>query len=348
MKSTAKYGNVVTTIQNPTKALLKLTLLALEKGEKLFVIGDKKTPTEFNLPGAVYFGPSEQELLEYKVVSNLPWNSYTRKMIGYLEAVKQGCEYIRETDDDNFPLESYFIDFPESIVCRYPEFSDSWINPYRYFSDEYIWPRGYPIELIVKDRENHHSGSAKFTEKVVNKIGVIQGLANGAPDVDAIFRLIQSNAGDFIFNNETPLVIPSGTFAPFNSQVTTWDGALLPLMYLPQTCTFRMTDIWRSLIASHLLQKSSYSLIFTQAGAFQERNDHDLLRDFSDEVPGYTGNALLAETIRSVPITGEFSQLASDLKLIYGALVEKEFLKDHELLCLEAWLADCKAIQGAL
>ena len=347
MKSKAKYGNVVTPIQNPTKALLKLAELTLEKGEKLFVIGDKKTPAEFNLPGAVYFGPSEQELLQYKVVANLPWNSYTRKMLGYLEAVKHGCEFIRETDDDNFPLESFFIDFPESIICRYPDNSDGWINPYRYFSDEYIWPRGYPVELIDNDRKEHRSDSAQCSEKAVTKIGVIQGLANGAPDEDAIFRLIQSNAGDFIFNNEMPLIIPTGTFAPFNSQVTTWDGALLPLMYLPQTCTFRMTDIWRSFIAQHLLQQSHYSLIFTQASAFQERNEHNLLKDFSDEVPGYTGNASLTETIRSVPISGEFTHLADDLMLIYRALVEKEFLKDQELICLEAWLGDCKSIQGA-
>jgi len=174
MKSVAKYGNVVTTIQNPTEALLKLAELASEKGEILFVIGDKKTPAEFSLPDAVYFSPSEQELLQYKVVANLPWNSYTRKMIGYLESVKHGCEFIRETDDDNFPKESFFIDFPESIVGRYPDVSDDWINPYRYFSDEYIWPRGYPIELIVKDREDHQSGLSRCSERVVNKIGVIQ------------------------------------------------------------------------------------------------------------------------------------------------------------------------------
>jgi len=144
-----------------------------------------------------------------------------------------------------------------------------------------------------------------------------------------------------------PLIIPSGTFAPFNSQVTTWDAALLPLMYLPQTCTFRMTDIWRSFIAAHLLQQNHYSLVFTQASAFQERNEHDLLKDFSDEVPGYTRNSSLAETIRSVPITGENISLASDLKRIYEALVEKEFLKAQELVCLDAWLDDCKTVQGA-
>jgi hypothetical protein len=339
------YGNVVTTIQSPTPPLLGLAEMADIKKELLFIVGDKKTPTDFYIPNTTYFSPDAQENLPYEIVSMLPWNSYTRKMLGYLEAVKSGCNFIRETDDDNFLKPSFFLDFPERIEARCPSNPSLWINPYKYFSDEYIWPRGYPIELIEKDKIDHLSSSSEFSFETVTQIGVIQGLADGAPDVDAIYRLINSNAGTFEFSSGEPLLIPNGVFAPFNSQVTSWSTEILPLMYLPQTCTFRMTDIWRSFIATHLMQLNGYSLIFTGASAFQSRNEHDLMRDFSDEIPGYLGNAAMINVIQSMELLGGVVNLSNDMRKIYSKLVKEGFFLEKELKSLDAWLLDCSGLR---
>ena len=336
------YGNVVTTIQNPTNALRELANMSRSRGEPLFIIADKKTPLEFSLSGTNFLSVTDQAELPYSILRHIPWNSYTRKMLGYLEAAKSKCKFIRETDDDNFPHPSYFLDFQKNYEVRLPQVSGDWINPYIYFSDQYIWPRGYPIELIENDREMHGKSSQNFTYTSVSKIGVIQGLANGAPDVDALYRLIYSNSGEFKFNEQDPLLIPNGTFAPFNSQVTTWNIELLPLMYLPHTCTFRMTDIWRSFIATYLMHYNDYNILFTSASAFQDRNEHNLLRDFSDEVPGYIGNSRLISELKSVRISGGPLNLGRDLRNVYQHLVSQGFFESKELMSLDSWLSDCE------
>jgi len=344
MNPVALYGNVVTTIQKPTSALLELASMAKDRHESLFVVGDKKTPLEFSLPSAQYISVQDQAKLAFKVAEYLPWDSYTRKMLGYLQAAKSGCTFIRETDDDNFPLNSYFNDFPNELLVRSPNISGDWINPYIFFSEKYIWPRGYPIELIGTNRENFITDSANYSELKVTNIGVIQGLSNGAPDVDALFRLVSENSRDFTFQSKQPLLIPKGTFAPFNSQVTIWRAELLPLMYLPKTCTFRMTDIWRSYIATHLLHLNGFELIFTGACTFQDRNTHNLLEDFSEEMPGYLGNARLVNEIKNVPLLGGMANLGKDLQSIYEHLLAEGFFMQDELESLKFWLEDCADI----
>jgi len=265
-------------------------------------------------------------------------------MLGYLEAAAAGCSFIRETDDDNFPLESYFLDFPREWKARSPRVPGHWINPYLYFSDEYIWPRGYPINHIESNRLAHKELAQDYSDTTVKKIGVVQGLADGAPDVDALYRLVYQNSGDFKFKESKPLLIPIGTYAPFNSQVTTWNIELLPLMYLPQTCTFRMTDIWRSFIATRLMHLNGYNLVFTGSSAFQDRNVHNLLKDFSDEVPGYIGNDELVQELQSVLLRGGMQNLELDLLAVYSHLVAKGFFKAEEMGSLKSWLLDLRGL----
>lgn len=338
------YANVVTTIQSPTDALSKLAAESKSRGELLFVVGDQKSPLDFFLDDAKYISVNEQINLDFQVLQTLPWNSYTRKMLGYLEAAKSGCAFIRETDDDNFPLDGYFLDFPKVLQVRRPQIHDGWINPYIYFSDDFIWPRGFPLNLLEVNRGSHHKIAQEISVATVLRTGVIQGLADGAPDVDAVFRLVFGNADDFRFKDSMPLLIPRGCFAPFNSQVTTWTIDLLPLMYLPQTCTFRMTDIWRSFIATHLMHLNEYDLVFTGASAYQDRNAHNLLRDFSDEVPGYVGNDLLVNQIKAVVLRGGMENLGLDLIDIYEHLTVNGFFQAQELVSLKAWLEDCDSL----
>jgi hypothetical protein len=318
--------------------------MAFEHNEALFIVGDKKTPINFSLPGSHYLSTAQQESLNFHIIKHLPWNSYTRKLLGYLSAAKAGSKFIRETDDDNLPLESYFFDFPQDLIVKSPKIAGEWLNPYMFFSDEYIWPRGFPIELIEEDRRNSKEITQNFLTSEISNIGVIQGLADGAPDVDALYRLILNNSDDFKFKTDTPIAVPRRVYAPFNSQVTTWRVELLPIMYLPQTCTFRMTDIWRSYIATHLLHLSRYEIVFLGSLAFQDRNAHNLLKDFSDEIPGYAGNARFINEMQKISLLGGVENFGKDLISIYQHLHSAGFFALKELESLRAWIIDCESI----
>lgn len=70
---------------------------------------------------------------------------------------------------------------------------------------------------------------------------VQQSLANGDPDVDAIFRLTRKRQGERMnvtFSSDTdPLVYPAGVFAPSNSQNTLFSYAALWATLIPITTT---------------------------------------------------------------------------------------------------------------
>ena len=143
-----------------------------------------------------------------------------------------------------------------------------------------------------------------------------------------------------------PLALPKGSWSPFNSQATTWPRELFPLMYLPTTCTFRMTDIWRSFVAQRLLPGLEAHLVVTSATVHQERNDHDLLLDFNQEIPGYTGTEKIRDILEGTNIVGDSEHVVDDLQTLYEALVRAGFLRSEELSVLRAWSEDIAEIES--
>ncbi|KIH51862.1 hypothetical protein ANCDUO_18043, partial [Ancylostoma duodenale] len=77
--------------------------LARISGWKMVVVGDTKTPINWRLEGVHFLSVEDQQRLDYHLTSDLPYNSYTRKNIGYLYAIQHGAEWIYDTDDDNKP-----------------------------------------------------------------------------------------------------------------------------------------------------------------------------------------------------------------------------------------------------
>jgi hypothetical protein len=169
---------------------------------------------------------------------------------------------------------------------------------------------------------------------------VFQAVADGDPDVDAVYRLTAPDTSDIRFDTAPPLILPHGSWTPFNSQATTWPIELLPLMYLPATCSFRMTDIWRSYIAQRLFPGLGARLVITSATVFQDRNEHDLMRDFRDEIEGYTGYERFVDVLEATPIGGTATSVLADLRTLYTALIEAQFFSSDELPILDAWIAD--------
>ncbi len=57
-------------------------------------------------------------------------------------------------------------------------------------------------------------------------------------------------------------------------------------MYLPVTCSFRMTDIWRGYIAQRIIFEYGYGIVFEEPAVYQKRNNHRISSDFSLNILG--------------------------------------------------------------
>lgn len=328
---------VVTTIQPPTKSMRDLSAHLKPIGAPLIVIGDKKGPASFETEGAEFYSLDDQLALTLSLAKKLPTGHYARKNIGYLLAMHREASCIYETDDDNAPLANW-APRSESVVAQQTA-AGGWFNVYRQFTGELIWPRGFPLDQVAK-RETFQLDSTLPVGPV--RAPIQQGLANGSPDVDAVWRLILDR--DIRFAARTSLCLPPNTWCPFNSQSTWWWPAAYPLMYLPSYCSFRMTDIWRSFIAQRCLWAMDSTLVFHASEVYQERNEHNLMHDFEDEIPGYRENDRIAGLLMGLSLHHGSAHTGENLRTCYQALVEADIFPEKEIGLVTAWLADLRLV----
>jgi hypothetical protein len=211
------------------------------------------------------------------------------------------------------------------------------VNIYSLFSDQPIWPRGFPLTRITAP-ESIIDPDGLTTQP--GRIGIWQALADDEPDVDAIYRLTSNRLCRFV--RRPPVVLPRGTFSPFNSQNTAFRRELLPLMYLPALVNFRVTDILRSYVAQPVLWAAGYRLGFSGPTVRQQRNPHDLKADFMSELPLYTQVerilALVQEGVRPD------ASISDNLLNVYRNLAAGAIVEKAELDLLSAWLDDVAAL----
>jgi hypothetical protein len=322
---------VITTIQAPTESVMAMLGMARDCGFELIAIGDRKTPEVAWPEGARYFNIQQQADTGLELAALLPMNHYARKNIGYLVAMAQQAPAIFDTDDDNAPLDSWKPRAVTSTARMCP--LKGWVNVYRWFSDAHVWPRGLPL-----DHARHQALVPELGARLDVLAPIQQGLADGSPDVDAVWRLLMDQ--DIRFRAGDSVYLPEGAWCPFNSQSTWWFPAAYPLMYLPSFVSFRMTDIWRSFVAQRCLWAMGHGLVFHGAEMFQDRNPHNLMRDFEQEIPGYTGNDKIRAVLEGVSLRSGVDAVAENCRRCYQALVSSGFVPATELPLLEAWLRD--------
>lgn len=331
-------AGVVTTIQEPTSSILELVKRLDQHNGKLFVAGDTKGPPTFENPTGISWPVSfssydDQLETGFKLASALPSRHYARKNLGYLLAIREGARCIYETDDDNTPMASWtpreeWVD-DLHVVERSPS---QWVNIYRHFSDALIWPRGLPLDEI---RQETISGMPTQSSR---RAPVQQGLVNGSPDVDAIWRLALDQT--FQFEEKKSVYLEPGNWCPFNTQTTWWWPLAYPLLYVPSYCSFRMCDIWKSFVAQRCLWALDLGILFHAPEVFQDRNSHDLNRDFNDEIPGYQKNREIAEILANTELTSGEEAVSKNLLTCYQSLVEHEIFPTEELSLVDDWISD--------
>ena len=243
---------------------------------------------------------------------------------------------IYETDDDNSPMAGW-APRTERVPARLVE-TRGWSNVYKFFTDEAIWPRGLPLSAV-------DTPTGDVADKLaVRECPIQQGLANHSPDVDAIWRLLFDR--EIIFRDEESVVLQPGAWSPFNSQSTWWWPMAWPLMYLPSTCSFRLTDIWRSFVAQRVLWAMGWSIAFHGAEVHQDRNQHDLLLDLRGEFAGYSKNDSVAAILGALELDSDRVAIGRNMRVCYRALVQAGCFDEAELDLLSCWLSDVDSISS--
>jgi hypothetical protein len=330
----SKFAAVLTTINHPNEAMSILLENAQSVGAAVIVVGDTKTPTSWSNTSFEYLDIPKQKSLFGDISDAIPTKHYARKNLGYLMAHERRVEWIYETDDDNIPISSPFNEI--ALECEVETFNTDtrWMNVYEIFGYEsvgakpsLIWPRGFDLNSL------HKTAFPAAKLKVISPIQ--QGLANGDPDVDAIYRLV---LGNFVnFNNVGPVGLQKGQICPTNSQTTWWHSSAHQLMYLPSTCTFRLTDILRGFVAWRILQERGETVSFHSPKVRQDRNEHDLLRDFRDEVQLFIQSDQIISELLALNLNDQ--TVAQQLVSCYKLLVDLGVVTVNEIQILEKWNA---------
>lgn len=323
---------VITTINNPTKGIKKIAALAKQKNVKLVVVGDRKTKPDWSYENVTYLNLVDQSEAFPEFSTLAPNDHYSRKNLGYLFAIRHGAQIIIETDDDNIPEDNFFdhslnVDKVEMVGTH------RWINVYKHFSNEKIWPRGNPL--------NETENLGETVEWVSEDFPIQQYLADGDPDVDAVYRMLNKTA--LTFERRQPLCLANESWCSFNSQNTFFHKSFFPCLYLPSFVSFRMTDIWRSFVAQFVLKSQRKKMLFGNATVFQERNKHDLIEDFKQEIDGYVNNNSIIEHLNAKLL--DISQNGKVINVIEATKIGWETIHGMGLICsnemnmIMRWLA---------
>ena len=327
----AKAALVITSIAAPNEALKKYAHLAKANNIGFILIGDTKSPADFSLNGCDFWSIERQKNSQSDLAGQLPVKHYSRKNFGYLQAIKQGAEIIVETDDDNLPYENFLNFFSENLTAECVE-NTGWHNVYNHFTDKKIWPRGFPLEKVLINNKR----AATISKSV--SCPIQQGLANDNPDVDAVYRLTYPLPIQFEKNKK--IALGKNTWCPFNSQNTVWYKQAFPLLYLPSYCSFRMTDIWRSFVAQRIAWENNWNILFYSPTVWQERNEHNLMKDFEDEISGYLNNDKISKALALLELKQGPQYLGDNLMKCYSKLIEMNLINEKEIKLLELWLKE--------
>ena len=337
MNTTPDTCLVITSISGPNAILKTISEGCQKIGWGFVVAGDRRSPQDFQLAGCKFLGMEEQRTLARQYGAICPENSYVRKNIAYLCAIGNGARTIIETDDDNLPQPTFWR-------CRQPAVQGDfvpgagWINAYRFFCDNFIYPRGFPLDAV----RSSQTDGARITTPRAACCPIQQGLVDGQPDVDAVFRLLVGEAPPFF--KRPPVILDEQAWCPFNSQNTMFSKAVFPLLYLPASCTFRATDIWRGLVAQRLLWTCGWKLGFVQADVCQIRNPHNLLSDLELEIPVYLFTRRVTEMLDTLPLRSGPENLTANLVVCYENLARIGVVGSSEPGLLAAWLSDLASL----
>ncbi len=369
-KPCERWG-VVTTIFDPTEAI---TRVANMPSWCLVIVPDLKTPEDYmdklstlqsngkgdiSLDNVFYFSIEKQREWEHiegpfgKFVRTTPWKHFCRKNIGYLFTILHGAKYIFDFDDDNFVK----VDLNGSPLQLLPEELDSddglilkGVNVIMQGSNAFnhhpimgasvndSWARGFPIELI---QDVHTQGNIAFETDLAfatakKEIGVIQFLADGNPDIDAMHRISKPLPMTFPLDNSKSVLVPTHSYAPYNAQATIHTKNALWATLLPGSVPGRVSDIWRSYFAQCIFHDTGIQLVFSPPKILQERNEHNYLGDFNAEQDLYSKSGKLIEFLSEWDSVDD--TVPKRMEKLWIDLYEHGYIEINDVHAVQAWI----------
>lgn len=335
---------VTTTINAPTLALQAFDEMA---GCHLVVAGDQRTPKDFELTNGTYLSPDDQEKLGFDCLKMVPWNVIQRRNAATLFALREGAEQIAFVDDDNMPYDGWATAMFEplgqscsiDVIDSFTAVDPLYEKCRKDCKLPRMWHRGFPVQMLSSRSMQRRMPDTSIT------LGVVAGLWNGEPDVDAMCR-IANGPFDVSFESDV-FAVSKSCFSPFNTQNTAMFASLAMLMCLPFGIG-RMDDIWASYIVERIMRRdmlfTPLHVMYGPATVYQKRNKHDLLRDLGDEMLGYANTYALLNALSEIDIS-YMSSIAA-YELIVRELMKLPFVPQCMTQFQAAWINDVKRLKN--
>lgn len=334
-----KLALCTTTINVPH--VLKL-YRAYDADVMFFITGDRKTNDEdvvamLEVVGNhVYYGYDWQAKLGYACHPLIGENSIQRRNIAFLEALKWGADAIVSIDDDNIPMSpTYFSDMLDGLH------HDSGIQAgTKGFFDvgRLLQPnaphRGIPRNL---------SGNAiqLFSENDL-AVGVNAGICLGDPDIDATTRIAVTpeihQVSELLRSGVT---VHHHTWTVFNSQNTAIKREFVPAWGMIPFVG-RMDDIYASMICQRVMRERDRCVHFGQPFVWQQRNDHNLVKDLRGEIDGYENVARLTDVLDHIQLVGK--NVIDDCRRIWDTLAHVDYIPAKSVEAMQAYVDDCSKV----
>lgn len=342
----------------------------------VWVIGDHKTPPEcaalchqadqmgmethyLDIATQDVWGAAHPDLYR-----RIPYNNETRRNIGYLKALENGCERLISIDDDNFPLENDFIlghmqtgsSWDADVIRSNNRFYN--ICEHLTFNNgSAIFPRGYPFEL--RRGLNDYQLTRPHNSSL---IGVTAGLWLRDPDVDATTWLNHAPQAS-AYNGPDLFVLDQDTWSPINTQNTSVIRELIPAFLcipmgfpVPGGRIERYGDIWGGYFLQAVMAGTPYHAAFGMPIVEHRRNPHNYLDDLRHEYWGMILTDWLLHHLRSdfkpvdrqisarVEHLAEFVQQISATHLPTWCPPEVAVFLQETAATLKCWAATCRTI----
>lgn len=351
-----KYALVSTTINVPhnLKAYVRDIADHNPRDTLVVIAGDKKTPvdTDFlcrkleNEYGIciTYLTPEVQELAYPKYSKFLGWNTIQRRNMALLHAYECGAEIIVTIDDDNYLTSDNYLNkhgaIGEKTIAETVSSHSGWYNNCKRLQctppTGEFYPRGYSLS-------ERGTSPRIISELQTGRTVVNAGLWVGDPDIDAVTRLAINPK---VTNAVTlPFALAKDTYCPFNSQNTALHRDVIPA-YCMVSGVGRYDDILPSFFVKAIADHLGDSIKFGEPIVRQERNQHNLWKDFDGERVGMQLTDRIVDWLRTVEFKGSnYSDCLSELLKAFterwscdGSLTIDQRMFIHGVLrSYEAW-----------
>ncbi|KAI3903966.1 hypothetical protein MKX01_004034 [Papaver californicum] len=339
---------IVSVSTQPTDSLQNLVKL---KGWQVLAIGTSKTPSDWNLKGAIFLSLEQQASLGFRIVDHLPYDSYVRKNVGYLFAIQHGAKKIFDADDrgdvidadlgKHFDVELIGEGARQQTILQYSHENPNRtvVNPYIHFGQRSVWPRGLPLENVAE------LGHEEFyTELYGGKQFIQQGISNGLPDVDSIFYLTRKSgleAFDIRFDENAPKVaLPQGMMVPLNSFNTMFHSSAFWSLMLPVSVSTMASDVLRGFWGQRLLWEiGGFVVVYPPT---VHRYDRIEAYPFSEEKDLHVNVGRLIKFL--VQWRSGKHRLFEKIMELSHVMAEEGFWTEQDVKFTAAWLQDLLAV----